>query len=384
MIIPLLLLPLMATSLTAQVRYGAQTAWPYPMDVSGSATTALNTAVIGGYSGTWYAWMVVPSATKQVSKVHQNIGSVTGSLGANDFCAAVWSDSSTSAPNAEIENRCTLDSAIGAGMVAVNGFTATSTLTAGTPYWIVFRNANATPTSNSPSLSNFQPVTGLAFGINSTATVTSSAFAKSLTSTDGGSTWASATRVSCTLVEYTDGTFEGFPCRAVSVTGAFAHANRMQGTQFVPARPLTVSGACGFVARLGTVSADATFRIYAGGGASSRTLVAETMGLPVGKLGTAATTNCRMFSAPVTLSAGNTYSLVFYLNSGDASNRIQYAQVTTQAMGTRLEFPQATGVATVLSTDNGGTWSNPLPNGLTVLWLLVNSTLNVPPGGFAQ
>jgi hypothetical protein len=230
-------------------------------------TLTLNGAAAGGYSQTWLALSFIPQTTKQLSKVIAYVHSITGTLAATDYSCSLFASSTTNGDptGAAIETKTLAAAPSGAGWVEWTGFT--TSVTAGTMYYIVLRNANATPTTNymtyrfsnanlAPS-QYFQPTT---YGWIKTH------------STDGGATWGSRLGDAATVrLEYGGATptFEGFAFEdsGFPTTADFqVYSTREVGTQFTtpPNACLCVAGvAFSNGAAVGSPTGNPQFRLYA-------------------------------------------------------------------------------------------------------------------------
>lgn len=203
----ILLLALLPLAAFGQFRYS----WPFTTLDNAGANTDLNSAASGGYSQTWVDIGFVASASKTLSKVRFNVAAVTGTLGASDVCIALYNDATNGDPGTVIETRCTVTSTpTGAAWVEVTGFT--TALTQNTIYHLVLLNANATPTTN------FFRTNSLTVGDGAAGASGSNLVAgyQLQTSTNASGSWTANTRLPGCVVEYSDGTREGFPYKGIS------------------------------------------------------------------------------------------------------------------------------------------------------------------------
>lgn len=185
--------------------------------MAGSSSINLNSA-----NNLWAQSFILPLTGKTLSKVQFYVNSVTGTLGASSVVAGLYS--SNGSPNTLIESRNTVTTTpTGATYCEVTGFTGTSALTAGTVYWIVISNADGTPASNYWQMiyqaggGNLTPWwTGTGVGVNNLLTKTS---------TNAGSTWGSSVSNTCHIrLEFSDGSFWGFPVGGWNIAGASSRA----------------------------------------------------------------------------------------------------------------------------------------------------------------
>ncbi len=182
-------------------------------------------------AATWLAFQFVPNQTKSLSSARLFLFGKTGTPTAAGCTCDLYSDNN-GVPNASLES-VAADSVPAAGNWMNWTFAGTSSVTAGTAYWLVFKNGTGTPASNFPgyqwsgtanrptlpvvSNSNFLTST-LAYGWNKA------------TSTDTGSTWTSRQNaVGGPRIGYSDSTYEGFPAGACTTPGSGATADRAFG-----------------------------------------------------------------------------------------------------------------------------------------------------------
>ena len=242
---------------------------------NGMSTFSLNAA------GNWLAMSFVPAfdaATKQVAKVRLFCSSVTGTLGANDVTCDLYSDSAAN-PNASIESRNTLTSALGSNVYGEwTGFTATSTVTRGVPYWFVWKNVNGTPASNFPQLKFGGTLT---WPVNAVGTGPGYGLGKAQT-TNSGTSWTTLGGTCGLRVEYSDGTWQGAPITSIATSDS-VYSARESGSQFVlPSGPTwnVVSMRLWLRTKAGTPAAGLKGKLYTGTG-NPPTLLATTDIIPV-------------------------------------------------------------------------------------------------------
>lgn len=227
---------------------------------NGTSTLALNAAT------TWLAYGFVPSETKTLSKVKAYISAVTGTLTAAGLSCDLYSDTAATGPNASLESRTsyTTDPPTAGTWIEFTGFT--TSVTAGTQYWIVFKNNVGTPSSNFPtyrfgggnSWINETSGSNIAYGWHKRAT------------TDSGTSWATnaVVRTAGLRLEYSDGSFDGTPASQIAAHTAAnsVYANRELGVLFTtPANAkLNVWGIYAQLAKTGTPTGSLRFRLYTG------------------------------------------------------------------------------------------------------------------------
>lgn len=281
-------------------------------------------------AATWIALSFVPTVTgRALSKFYFFPSTLTGSLAASDVVCDLCSDSAAS-PNASIESRATLASAIAGGSWnSVTGFTAA--MTQGTQYWGVFKNVNATPASNNPTI---KFISGAPRGPSSFTTI-AQGWAKKQ-SADSGATWAGSSQVEAGgwMVEYDDGSVEGWPVNdiAAGVVGIGVYAGRKCGAKFTTNANsgMSIRGVNVYMSKTASPTGTARVEIYQG-----TTLVATSLDLPI------ATINSSnifpfLFASAVELAASTSYRVVLAESTqADASanryNVFEYAVMNTAA-----------------------------------------------------
>lgn len=298
----------------------------YPATLLGnSSTLALSAAA------TWLAFQVVPDQAKTLSKVRLFLVTKTGTPAASELTCDLFSDVS-GIPGSSLESR-PADSAPASGnWMQWSGFT--TALTAGQAYWLVFKNTNATPASNSPTYqwcgvatagnvavpigagSNYNAA-GVMYGWNKVHT------------TNSGTAWATSVQsgVAGPRLEYSDATFDGLPAQAVTRPTSGGTADRAFGKQEVGVRFNVPSGATYNVrgiwfplAKISTPGA-LRFRLYRGTTLldTTYTIAAANVTTSVGDGYTA------FFAAPIAISsANNPFRAVFGDATAGDTNAVGY------------------------------------------------------------
>jgi hypothetical protein len=327
-------------------------------------------------AATWLAFSFVPSeAGKTVSKVHWFPSTLNGSLGASDVVCDFYADSAGSPTGASLGNSTTLASAIAsATWNASTGFALA--VTQGTPYWVVFRNANGSPATNFPTL---RFLAGLPRG-NTSFTTIAQGWSKKL-STDSGATWAGANQVESGgwMIEYADGSFEGFPVNDAAVSASQVYATRELGAIFTThaSARLSLRSVAATISKTASPTGTVRAKVYQGS-----TLVATSLDLPIATIN-ANGTYPFLFASPVTLQANTSYRVVVAesTQSDASSNRYNVYEYTVKntagakALGPFLGTWQRT-----YSTDSGATWAE-TDTAWPVIALLLDSDAPFASGG---
>lgn len=373
----ILLLAAVTLPLCAQFRYS----WPFSTLESTGSTTTFDSAASGGYSQTWFDVGFLPAASKTLSKVRFNVSGVTGTLATNDICIALYADATSGDPGPVIETRCTVTSTpTGAAWVEVTGFT--TALTQNTPYHLVVLNADAAPTTNFFQTNSLTTTNG-ALGANGWNL---NGGYQLQTSTNGGLSWTAAQRLPGYVIEYSDGTREGFAYK--SATTMQIYGTRKGGLEITiaPNGPhLAFRGIIASVAKTGSPTS-LKLSVLKGTG-NSRTAICTPTGNIAGALmGTGRHTVLAWCAeGRVLVSPGDTISIVGETtNTSDAStNRTNFGIVQLWSQDSDL---MSTGyrLRSVFSTDGGSTWST-TSDEFAQLALILDDTrpLQSISGGFA-
>ncbi len=250
--------------------------------VSTSGTTEKSFLTDCLATANWLAFNFVPDTTKTVNAVKAFVSAVAGTLAAAALSCDIYSDAS-GVPNASLGTTTTLTGGepTGAGWVEFTGLSVACT--AGTQYWIVFKNNDAAPTVNKPT---FRYVGSGAFQTGLTPSpfqVSGSGYGAGLvyTTTNSGGAWSNTAIGGGTFrVQYSDGSYFGMPFSAVvsatAANGAFGKQelgvklttplNAVLNVRGVAMCPFKVAGTPG----------NLSYRLYNG-----VTLLATTTAIPV-------------------------------------------------------------------------------------------------------
>lgn len=346
----ILVLLLAALPLCGQFRY----TWPFWGLDATSANNDLNTSASGGYSQSWVELGFVPSYSKTLSKVRFNVGTVVGTLGSSDVCVALYSDSS-GAPGTATETRCTVTTTpTAAAWVEATGFT--TALTRNTYYHLVFLNANSAPTSN------YYRITALTLGDGNAAgsgLTTVGGGYRYQTSTTSGSSWSASSRAPGVVVEYDEGTREGFPFKAATTLQIYG--TRKAGTEITiqPGGPhLAIRGVLASVAKTGSPTS-LKLSVLRGTG-NSRTAICTTGGSIAGAQMSTTRHSVMMWcdEGRVVLAPGETVAIVGETTntSDSSSNRTNFGLLQFWSADYSLVSTGYT-LKSILSTDGGSTWA---------------------------
>lgn len=315
-----------------QNQFPIQYGWP--QGFSGgffATTTALNT------NATWVAYSFLPDLNKTLNSVRIYASALTGTpTNANDFTCGIYSDTGAGKPNANISGGSdqSINATPGAlGWFQFDGFTAA--LTAGTLYWIVFKNPNTTDASASTIFPTYQHWTGsLTFNIGGKSNLQTGV---RTTSTNSGGAWgsiAAGITPSMSLI-FSDTTYYGMPIQtnAADTTKIFNNgsASIEVGVKLTtPANgQMNIKAVSWYISTATTFVGPAIVKIYAGSSTSACTLLAQSQTVATGNI-TAVEPAMFYFTSPVTLSANTVYRVVLAdtASTGTTSKFLELLNVT--------------------------------------------------------
>ncbi len=333
----------------SQHAYSQYLGWIPPRGGSGIANTSINAAA------TWMAFSFVPDANRTVTACNFVFRALTGTLAATDVSCTIYSDTGSAAPNAAISAATTtVTPALTAGNLGLLvSFTGISqAVTAGTMYWAVLKNLNATPASNFP---NWR------YALNGSVSRLNRDFIVSTSVNSGGAWTAQSFGVGCQRIDYLDGTSDGAPFLQVSfpATGIEVYDTRELGSLFTlpPNVAPLVRGIAIAQLKAGTPAGSMRFRLY-----QDTTLLGTTATIPVGRVTNVIAGGDALklwFATPISVPAGATVRLtVSTTTGGDASN--YYAPVLSQISNdatSKALLPFQAGGGIVSTYFNGSTWA---------------------------
>lgn len=326
--------------------------WPHNLISSGAtnqSTFNLNGSLSGGYSQNWLFCVWVPLHNGTISKIRVYASAVAGTLGASDLVCDIYSVSA-GVPNTSLQSSSTVTATpTGAAWVEFTGFSVA--VTPGTPYAVVLRNADPTPTTNSITyryLSN-----GNVNISSTTAPPVGQTYIG--TSTNSGSSWSISSNVLYVVIDYGGSVYEGFAASATSTVTVYS--SREAGIMYVLPQGVNVVGVSALVYKTGSPTGNLRYRIYTGSGASP-TLVGTTGTLAPADVNTSSSGSKPLyFSSPITLMAGTTIRIVVSETAqSDASGQnYTLSHLTLDTMN--VWYPLTSVPKRTLSTDGGATFS---------------------------
>lgn len=319
-----------------------------PNTLVASSTFSLNAAA------NWLAYSFTAQSAKTLNYVRTYVTAVTGVLGANDLSCTLYSDVG-GAPSAVIEARNTVTAApAGAAWVEFTGFT--TTLTAGTRYWLVIKNLNGTPAANFPTCMDFTTsnIGQCVLGGSTIGTAPTYSWSTA-NSTNSGRTWSMLSHnTPGPRLQYSDNTYEGFPTQNTSTADTTA-ANKQVGVYLVtPNVSLVVAGLTFLCHSTGSPTTDLIMYMY-----NNTTLVGTTGSIAKALLNhnTGTSWATAFFSSPVTVSPNSIIRATIASVGNDASAyNLPYLTLQNDANSFALMPFQGTFCKTS-TIDNGATFT---------------------------
>lgn len=261
----------------AQQKRQLQFAGFSPNSPTGTTTLPLNAAA------TWLAYGFVPDRPGlTLANARAFVSGTAGTFASGaDLTCDLYGDAN-GAPNASVEGpkSCTTTPS-GSGWRDWTGFT--TALTQGQQYWLVFKNANGVPATNTATFR--YGATGAA-AAQAVGTQGRYGWIKQHTANSGGAWGTSVTTSAGWRVGYGDGTFDGTPASSVGSSADLVYASRESGVKFTtpPNAVLNVAGLSFYLAPVaGAPAGGVAFRLYSGAGAAP-TPLATTATIPAGNV----------------------------------------------------------------------------------------------------
>jgi len=291
------------------------------------------------------AYSFIPEANKTVNSVSFYVSAVAGSLDANDIEAHIYSTGTDGKPASSVASSATVSATpTGAAVVTVTGFTYD--VTAGTPYFVVIKNAAADPTTNNFTVRKFLNIGSLFagdFGIVTTSVTTDA------------TAWTNTGNSIAGVVTYSDADQSGMLITGnTTSTGIYGSAGSKRHEGFYFTTPsnakIKVRGAYVAVNKTGTPTGNlsATLRV---GGSTYASINSYTPGQ--------VTSNSKvLFYFADTEIAGGTAGRVTLENSqADSSSNCYKVYYITTVDSTVNKGKVPIGQQLTVSADNAGTWT---------------------------
>lgn len=288
--------------------------WPITAMAGNASSLGLNAAA------TWLAYQFVPDQAKALSTARAYLLLKTGTPATTDCTCDLYSDSS-GVPGTSLESHAADSVPASGNWMQWSGFA--TALTAGAAYWLVFKNANATPASNFPTYQWVASAAGAVAGVMPLGVgqyqLSGGLFGwNKVHTTNSGAAWATGIMngVGGFRLGFSDSTYAGFPSSgstrpsSSSGTADGSFGKQEAGVRFnLPAGiTFNVRGAWMPVVKNGTPG-NLSFKLWQGS-----TLLAQTAAVPAANVTSALPGDayCAYFSSAQAISsAGNPYRLTF-------------------------------------------------------------------------
>lgn len=321
-------------------------------------------------AGTWLAVAFVATESKTLNDVWAYCGATSGSPIGNDATCELYSDTSAGIPNASIDGPHASD--LGGSGLTVSWLhfpSFTTALTAGTRYWLVFKNANATPATNYWYLS----VTSSSYNMSQSLQTSTQGWGWTFASTtNSGSTWAGTAgqNTSGTLLGFSDSTYDGLAHQTSATVGSTnsIYSAREGGVKFTtPSNArLNIRGVAFSMGKSGTPTGNLQYRLYTGASPTG-VAVATTGSLGAARLSTSGNFTgfyVLYFSSTVTVEPGTELRVVASetTQSDTSTNRYDWIEVTVKDdANARSALPFGGTLQKTYTTDASGssvTWTD--------------------------
>lgn len=336
-----------------------------PWGTIGNVTGSINAAA------TWRAASFIAPVTSTLNSVRAYVSAKSGTLVAADSTIDVFSStfaSSQHTPNASVHGPISCNSAISAA--GWYTWSPSYAVTQNTRYWIVFKNANATPASNNYTLRDNTTL------LTSTYGTTLQGQLGVRGTTNSGSTWAGISAVSALRLGFSDGSYFGLPISNTLQNADYVYSSREAGTKFTLPTNLNckVIGA-GIVveAKTGTPTGTARIRLYTG---SSPSLQAT------GEIGTNTQTGLAIayFSSAVSLTGGTICRVVLSETTQSDASTNRY-NTTANVIDTDASSAQLFPYSAQSTYYNGTSWSDDATRIIPYCLILNDETDEFEAGG---
>lgn len=291
----------------------------------------------------------------QLQTLRFRISGVTGSPAAGDILCQLYSDGGT-APGSPIGNEVQLSlTPTGGGYYEFDFSSQNISISRGSRYWFVIRNANSTPASNYVTVYDGNDNVG--------ATVANNLmWGATYTSTDGGTTYSARGTNRQAFLVILGNAAEGICYSSQSTTSA-SYGSTMRGVKFTtPAYAKLRVAAAAFLMAVTGSPTNTEFRIY---GSSSTPLASAS--IPV-----ASDLVVGFFPDVVELDPNTTYRLTMAC-SGDASNNIALRGTSIDSNSPNLDQLPLNSRLTS-STDGGSSWSESTTTYPTRWYLILDAS----------
>jgi hypothetical protein len=280
-------------------------------DAPGLNSLTLNTA-------TTFGAVSVPGDGRTLSEVRFYLSAVAGSVDGTEIHAMLYNSASLH-PSTLVGSE---DHTLAAGAVSAAGwYTITGFNTAlafGTHYWIVFKNTNAVPATNYPTLRTlYTEPTEMGTSFRGWCWMYRSA-------TDNAdpnlASWNTANNGSAAGVRFgfSNSSYDGFPISAGS-GGLKSYGANKSGASFVAPATMTLIGVSMQFGRAGSPTGTASYELYEGA-----TLLASTDSIVPSETNTSVYYTPLYFSTAQTLRKGVLYRIVLADSATDSASNYYY------------------------------------------------------------
>lgn len=313
---------------------------------NGASSTALSSA-------TTFAAFSIPGDGRTLNEVRFYTSAITGTVDGTELHAMLYSSSALHPASLVGSEDHTLAAGTitGAAWRTISGFS--TTLTAGDHYWIVFKNTNATPASNYPTIR----------AISSTNSYWGGDYRAwgwmYRTATDNAdpnlATWTTSTSIQSAMgirLGFSNSTYAGLPASAQA--GQYkSYGTTYVGMSFVAPANVTLYGVSSFVYKVGSPTGTLHYALY-----QDTTLVAATYTAAADETYSSGAWVPLYFASGQALTSGVRYRIVLVDSATDSSsNCYGIYGVSTDTDSNSLTLTGFGGTQQY-ATYNGSTWSD--------------------------
>lgn len=280
--------------------------------------TVCNTNTTANYC----AMEFVPVGSHILSTISLQIGSITGTLGANDLELDVYSDNGAQLPNASLGAGYTSTTVTQSGSLWYTWSGYTGILTSGAMYWLVLKNKNASPTANYAVLRSWPIQVAAPMPL---ITGSHMQVLQGMAATYNGTAWSSSESIGMFKLYYSDnGAYEGYPLTGYNIESTnTVYSAAAVGSLFTsPSVAMSVSCiTMPTFAKIGTPTGTPQFQIYAGS-SGTLNLLGTTDPVPSFNNSSYPVTAC--FESPVIVPANTTIRVVMSETTGTDTSANAY------------------------------------------------------------
>lgn len=302
---------------------------PIPIGFTPNSPNAGLTTLALAAANTWITYGFPAPAAKTLSSVRAYLSAVAGTMIASDLTCSICSDNAGN-PGTALETKSCASAPTAAGWYDWTGFT--TALTAGNQYWLVFKNANATPASNTPTFRFSSSATWPLTTGNGT-----SGYGWIKKHTTDGSSWITAVgAIAGWRVGFSDSSYYGAPVQNIASPTDVVYGTREYGARMtMPGSANVTYNVKGLLfwcnsAWSGALG-DLAFRLYTG---TNTPLSGGAAGTTQGGMGRSSINSnsyyASYFASPVAVAGGTVVRATMCVPAGTGSSSNYYIALSAE------------------------------------------------------